>query len=199
VVTDVMVKAGNVEIAGLEANAAGGMGIKVTGTTGDVRAAVRAGQEVAGQMNAHLGSAFWSHYSPQADFVIHCRQQYNTIVDNNEHLLPPGASLVGDGAPKGSTYTMVTRDALGLIETQGLIGMIEAADAMCKAANVQIIGKEKIGAAYVTVMVQGDVAACKAAVDAGVEAVKRVGGKLILAHVIARPHSELTSLLPAKQ
>jgi len=92
-----------------------------------------------------------------------------------------------------------TQEAIGLIETQGLVGLLEAADAMCKAAHVEIIGKEKIGAAYVTVMVQGDVAAVKAAVEAGTAAVQKVGGKLILAHVIARPHEELANLLPKRE
>ncbi|HOA72301.1 MAG TPA: BMC domain-containing protein [Phycisphaerae bacterium] len=94
---------------------------------------------------------------------------------------------------------MAGQEAIGLIETQGLVGLLEAADAMCKAANVQIVGKEKIGAAYVTVMVTGDVAAVKAAVEAGAAAVEKVGGKLILAHVIARPHEELAALLPRRE
>jgi microcompartment protein CcmL/EutN len=89
-------------------------------------------------------------------------------------------------------------DAIGLIETQGYVGILEAADAMLKSAAVELMGKEKIGAAYVTVMVKGDVAAVKAAVDSGKAAVERVGGKLILAHVIARPHEGLASLLPGK-
>jgi len=91
---------------------------------------------------------------------------------------------------------MAGDDAMGLIETQGFVGLLEAADAMLKAADVHIIAKEKIGAAYVTVIVRGSVAAVRAAVDAGKAAVERVGGKLILAHVIARPHEELAALLP---
>jgi microcompartment protein CcmL/EutN len=85
--------------------------------------------------------------------------------------------------------------ALGLIETQGLTAMIEAADAALKAANVTLVGKEKIGAAYVTIMVKGDVAAVNAAVEAGGQAAQKVG-KLIASHVIPRPHRELATLLP---
>ena len=85
--------------------------------------------------------------------------------------------------------------ALGLIETQGLTGVIEAADAALKAADVTLVGKEKIGAAYVTIMVKGDVAAVKAAVEAGGQAAQRVG-KLISTHVIPLPHRELIALLP---
>jgi ethanolamine utilization protein EutM len=85
--------------------------------------------------------------------------------------------------------------ALGLIETRGLVGSVEAADAMVKAANVRLIGKEKIGGGYITVMVRGDVGAVKAAVDAGAAAAKRVG-ELVSAHVIPRPHDDVEMILP---
>lgn len=94
---------------------------------------------------------------------------------------------------------MSHEDAIGLVETQGLVGIIEAADVMCKAANVEIVGKESVGGGYVTVMVKGDVAAVKAAVEAGAEAVTRMGGKLVVAHIIARPHIGVTSLLPKQE
>jgi microcompartment protein CcmL/EutN len=86
-------------------------------------------------------------------------------------------------------------DALGMVETRGLIGSIEAADAMVKAANVVLIGKEYIGGGYVTVLVRGDVGAVKAATDAGSAAARRVG-ELISVHVIPRPHSEVEKILP---
>jgi ethanolamine utilization protein EutM len=86
-------------------------------------------------------------------------------------------------------------DALGLIETRGLIGSIEAADAMVKAANVVLIGKEYIGGGYVTVLVRGDVGAVKAATDAGSAAARRIG-ELVSVHVIPRPHSEVEKILP---
>lgn len=86
--------------------------------------------------------------------------------------------------------------ALGLIETKGLVGAIEAADAMVKAANVQLIGKEKIGGGFVTVMVRGDVGAVKAATDAGASAAKKVG-ELVSVHVIPRPHTDLEKILPS--
>jgi ethanolamine utilization protein EutM len=85
--------------------------------------------------------------------------------------------------------------ALGLVETKGLVGSIEAADAMVKAANVRLVGKEYIGNGYVTVMVRGDVGAVKAAVDAGAAAAKRVG-ELISVHVIPRPHDDVEAILP---
>ena len=86
-------------------------------------------------------------------------------------------------------------NALGMIETKGLVGAIEAADAMVKSANVQLIGKEQVGGGLVTVMVRGDVGAVKAATDAGAAAAEKVG-ELISVHVIARPHMEVDKILP---
>ena len=90
----------------------------------------------------------------------------------------------------------MANDALGLVETRGLIGSVEAADAMVKAANVELVAREYIGAAYVTVMVRGDVGAVKAATDAGAAAARRVG-ELGSVHVIPRPHAEVEKLLPS--
>ncbi|MBO0419877.1 MULTISPECIES: ethanolamine utilization microcompartment protein EutM [Vagococcus] len=88
-------------------------------------------------------------------------------------------------------------DALGMVETKGLIGSIEAADAMVKAANVSLVGKEVIGGGLVTVLVRGDVGAVKAATDAGAAAAQRVG-ELVSVHVIPRPHGEVETILPKK-
>ena len=90
---------------------------------------------------------------------------------------------------------MASMDALGMVETKGLVGAIEAADAMVKAANVVLVGREFIGSAYVTVMVRGDVGAVKAATDAGAAAARRVG-ELVSVHVIPRPHQEVEKVLP---
>src|SRR5919112_1632241 len=86
-------------------------------------------------------------------------------------------------------------DALGLIETKGFVGMVEAADAMVKAAKVDLVGYEKIGGGYVTAVVRGDVAAVKAATEAGARAAERVG-ELVSVHVIPRPHANLDAVLP---
>lgn len=90
---------------------------------------------------------------------------------------------------------MANTNALGMIETKGLVGAIEAADAMIKAANVTLIGKVLVGGGLVTVMVRGDVGAVKAATDAGAAAAERVG-ELISVHVIPRPHGEVETILP---
>lgn len=86
-------------------------------------------------------------------------------------------------------------DALGMIETKGFVGMVEAADAMVKAARVELVGYEKIGGGYVTAVVRGDVAAVKAATEAGQRAAERVG-ELVSVHVIPRPHGNIDLVLP---
>jgi len=90
------------------------------------------------------------------------------------------------------------KKALGMVETKGLIGAIEAADAMVKAANVALVGKEQIGSGLVTVMVRGDVGAVKASVDAGVSAAMRVG-EVFGSHVIPSPHNDVEGILPQKK
>ena len=89
----------------------------------------------------------------------------------------------------------IMTDALGMVETRGLVGAVEAADAMVKAANVTLIGREQVGSGLVTVMVRGDVGAVKAATDAGAAAASRVG-ELVSVHVIPRPQEEVEMILP---
>jgi ethanolamine utilization protein EutM len=107
-----------------------------------------------------------------------------------------GATAPPPPRTKRSTETPnVQMIALGMIETKGLVGSIEAADTMVKAANVTLIGKEQIGGGYVTVMVRGDVGAVKAATDAGAAAADRIG-ELVSVHVIPRPHGDVEMILP---
>jgi ethanolamine utilization protein EutM len=91
----------------------------------------------------------------------------------------------------------MTQEALGMIETKGLTALIEASDAMVKAANVKLVGWEKIGSGYVTAFVRGDVAAVKAATDAGAAAAKKIG-ELVCVHVIPRPHANLDEVMPIR-
>lgn len=88
-------------------------------------------------------------------------------------------------------------EALGMIETKGLVALIEASDAMVKAARVKLVGIKQIGGGYVTAMVRGDVAACKAATDAGAAVAQRLG-ELVAVHVIPRPHADLEEVYPIK-
>lgn len=93
---------------------------------------------------------------------------------------------------------MSSGEALGMIETKGLVGLVEASDAMVKAANVELVAYEKIGGGFVTALVRGDVAAVKAATDAGAAAANRVG-ELVAVHVIPRPHTALEGVLPINE
>jgi ethanolamine utilization protein EutM len=115
-------------------------------------------------------------------------------IDNRPQIanLPHNCDTVGLSL---ELEDLVMMEALGLIETKGLVGAIEAADAMCKTANVVLQGKEFIGAGLVCVTVRGDVGAVKAATDAGAAAARRVG-ELISVHVIPRPHEEVERILP---
>jgi ethanolamine utilization protein EutM len=90
-------------------------------------------------------------------------------------------------------------EALGMIETKGFIALVEASDAMLKAANVQFYGWDKVGSGLVTVFVTGDVAAVKAATDAGAQAIKAIKGEVVSVHVIARPHNDVEAVLPKKK
>lgn len=98
----------------------------------------------------------------------------------------------------GGRLLGMQREALGMIETKGLVGAIEAADAMVKSANVFLVGYEKIGSGLVTVMVRGDVGAVKASVDAGAVAAQKVG-EVVSIHVIPRPHTDVEKILPKQQ
>lgn len=104
------------------------------------------------------------------------------------HPSPSGSRLKG-------AHSMANTNALGMVETRGLVAAIEAADAMVKSANVQLVGKEQVGGGLVTVMVRGDVGAVQAATDAGAAAAEKVG-EMVSVHVIPRPHAEVDGILP---
>ena len=184
IVADRCSKAAGVDIVGIESSFGAEQCIKLAGSAADVRAAAEAGLALA----RHMGSrAVWSVLPGPTAEVCHLSSQP-----------PVFLPMLGiyDAFVKRER-AMENSQALGLIETQGLVAALHATDEMLKAAAVELLGKEKIGAAYVTIMVRGDVAAVQAAVAAGRAAVEQVGGKLILADVIPRPHPELAALLPA--
>ncbi len=103
-------------------------------------------------------------------------------------------TIAADAAVK-KEENMMSQEALGMVETRGLVAAIEAADAMCKAANVTLVGTEKIGSGLVTVMVRGDVGAVKSSVESGSAAAGRLG-ELVATHVIPRPHNDVEMILP---
>ncbi|MHC4400038.1 MAG: BMC domain-containing protein [Planctomycetota bacterium] len=184
VVADRAAKAAGVEIVGIESTMGAEQCIKLAGSAGDVREAGQTGVALARRMGT------------RADLVI---MPGPTASTREVATRPPAfIPLLGiyDLIVKGND-PMPSSDALGLIETQGLVAALHATDEMLKASAVELVGKEKIGAVYVTILVRGDVAAVQAAVDAGRQTVERLDGKLIMADVITRPHPELAALLPA--
>ncbi|MBM3854324.1 MAG: BMC domain-containing protein [Verrucomicrobia bacterium] len=189
-VADALAKVADVRLLGLEATGSERVLIRLAGASpADVRAALDAAETTA----ARLGSSITTTLLAQPDDALPALNAgplvHNPLYGGRDELRPT------DHQPNLHTTMNSSPQALGILETQGLTAILEATDAMLKAANVKLVGKEKIGAAYVTVIVRGDVAAVKAAVDAGQRAAAPLG-KVIAAHVIARPHDDLTALLP---
>jgi len=184
VIADHAVKAADVAIVGVEGDAGHMSTVKMVGDAANCRRAIEVARQVAEQMHAKFYSSLRLNFVDSKKVrLVESEQEYSSINEGFFHMLPKEHE-------RGTNMK-----AIGLLETQGLTGVIEGADVMLKAADVELIGKEKIGAGHVTVMVRGDVAAVKAAVEAGKEAATRVG-TLVAAHVIPRPHEALAKLLP---
>ena len=125
-------------------------------------------------------------------------EEVNTDVVNNKEQVKEKAQdkEVKKEKSNNKEEKRITQQALGMIETRGLVAAIEATDAMLKAANVELVGTEKIGSGLVSVMVRGDVGAVKAAVEAGADSASRLG-ELVATHVIPRPHTDVEKILPS--
>lgn len=189
IIADEVAKAADVRILGIEATGAERLVLRLRGEVSAVQCAL----DLVGRRARSLGvsAVVRCIARPEHTFdnLISTPNAENPIYGGRDQLLPTDF-------PEPPTKKMENNiKALGIIETQGLTAILAAGDAMLKAANVTLVGKEKIGAAYVTVIVKGDVAAVKAAVDAGAKAVSGLG-KIIAVHVIARPHEDLAALLP---
>jgi ethanolamine utilization protein EutM len=182
-VVDRCAKAAGVRVLGVESSDSPAQCIKLVGDTAAVRAAGEAGLALARQMGT-TGSLIVMPAPLEATRTLVDRPpQYNPLLDLYDARNP-------------REDHMHPSDALGLLETQGLAAALHATDEMLKSASVSLVGKEKIGAAYVTIAVRGDVAAVQAAIATGKQTVERLGGKLIAADVIPRPHPDLAALLP---
>jgi microcompartment protein CcmL/EutN len=121
--------------------------------------------------------------------------EFNPLIQQDAVMQPRYEAVQATANDKEPGMSQSPAYALGLIETQGFTAVFEAIDSACKAANVAVVGKEKLGGGYITVVIKGDVAAVKAAVEAGRSKVEGLG-KLIAAHVIARPSEAVLGLLP---
>jgi ethanolamine utilization protein EutM len=157
--------------------------IKLAGSADDVGLAAEAGVALGRLMGTSAHMTLLPGPTPETAGLASGPPVYNSLLDLYDARVPREPH-------------MNSSDALGLLETQGLAAALHATDEMLKSAEVSLVGKEKIGAAYVTIMVRGDVAAVQAAIATGRATVERLGGKLILADVITRPHPELAALLP---
>lgn len=178
----------DVRILGFEATGNENVLIRLAGDVSQVRAALDAAETLAPKLGVpSITTGTIPRTAGGFDPMIHFPNANNPLYGGRDQLLPTDY-------PSNSNQHMKPQ-AIGILETQGLTAILEATDAMLKAADVKLVGKEKIGAAYVTVVVSGDVAAVSAAIEAGKQAVGSLG-KVIAAHVIARPHDELVALLP---
>jgi microcompartment protein CcmL/EutN len=191
VALDAMDKTAGVRVLQAESNDFYGIVLKVTGTQAAVAAAIEAGRSTAESMGGKPVSTILNRPDERAWPALESKVEISPLIQQPIVKTP-------NYEPLGKRETPAMADqisALGFIETQGFTAVFEAIDSACKAANVEVVGKEKLGGGYVTVVVKGDVAAVKAAVEAGVAKVGGLG-KLIAGHVIARPSAAVLSLLP---
>jgi microcompartment protein CcmL/EutN len=187
VALDAMEKAAGVEVLQAELNDFYGVCLKVVGATANVAAALASGRALAEAMGGKPVAAVIHRPDPRAMAGILSQPEVSPLIQQNVVLVPANIEHKESSVAESS--------ALGFIETQGFTAVFDAIDSACKAANVEVVGKEKLGGGYITIVVRGDVAAVKAAIEAGKSRVDGLG-KLIAAHVIARPSAAVLGLLP---
>ncbi|HZR19328.1 MAG TPA: BMC domain-containing protein [Verrucomicrobiae bacterium] len=197
VALDAMLKAAAVQVFQVELNDLSGVCVKIAGATADVQTAIRVGQDIAGQMQGSPVSTVLTSISASAFPAFRSAADFSPLIQQSVVFEPGDNVHPGNQSVHSITIPMnqETQMALGFIETQGFTAVFEAIDTACKAANVEVVAKEKLGGGYVTVVIQGQLAAVEAAVQSGKETVDGLG-KLIAAHVIARPSDAVLKLLP---
>ncbi|MDA1276033.1 MAG: BMC domain-containing protein [Verrucomicrobia bacterium] len=191
VAIDGMLKAAAVRIQQVELNDLYGVCVKITGSIADVQTAIQYGRLIAERMNGNPVATVLTQPIASAVPGIHSENEFNALIQQD---------VVFDaGKPTDISNQSVMNQqnppALGFIETQGFTAVFEAIDTACKAADVEVVGKEKLGGGFVTVVLQGELSAVTAAVEAGKAKVDGLG-KLIAAHVVARPADSVLKLLP---
>jgi carbon dioxide concentrating mechanism protein CcmO len=199
VALDVMTKTAAVRVVQLELNDLFGVCLKIAGPTAEVQTALEAGRAIAEQMRGAPVVSLLTRVSASAVPALASPSEYNPLIEQKVVFEgdPAGAAPATTSPNQSAPLTMnqQTPMALGFIETQGFTAVFEAIDTACKAASVEVLAKEKLGGGYVTVVIQGQLSAVSAAVAAGKEKVDGLG-KLIAAHVIARPSEAVLKLLP---
>jgi microcompartment protein CcmL/EutN len=192
VILDAMVKAASVRLLQAELNDFYGVCLKITGPLADVSAALESAVALAKSLRVECVSDLISAPDPEAMAAYAAIPEFNPLIEQDVVYIPSAA-----GMTKENCVSQQSDFAIGFIETQGFTAVIEAIDTACKAANVEVLGREKLGGGYITVMIKGDVAAVNAAIEAGIVKVDGLG-KLIAAHVIPRPSQAILALLPTK-
>lgn len=206
VALDAMQKHAQISVLQAEINDFLGIVIKISGNVADVESALAVGHQIATTMEGKPVSKGIASPDDRARTAILSGDEYNPLIQQDVvHQVSDSQPAVRQTESKrtkpqsNSRVALVnaptTEDALGFIETQGFTAVFDAIDTACKAANVQVVGKEKLGGGYVTVVIRGDVAAVNAAVESGKQRVAELG-TLIAAHVISRPSESVLALLP---
>ena len=188
VVADEVAKASGVRILGFDTSGSEEIIIRTAGGVSEIAAALEAATTCAQRLGVQSLATRIARPHPEFHHLYAAANAINPLYGGRDQFLPTDF-------PQSNKTMKPESQAIGILETQGLTAILEATDAMLKSADVSLVGKEKIGAAYVTIVIRGDVAAVKAALDAGSAAAASLG-KVIAAHVIARPHAELLALLP---
>ncbi len=192
-ILDRLEKVSPVQLLQAELNDFYGYVLKLTGSPAALQTAVEVGRATARQLQVECNTSLILAVAPQAWPVIQSRPEFQPLINQPVVFIPVDA--VEPATDEGEIPMAKTEPyAIGLIETQGFAAVIEAIDTACKAANVEVIGKEKLGGGYITVLVKGDVAAVTAAIEAGKSKVGALG-KLIAAHVIAHPSPSVLRLM----
>lgn len=187
VALDAMEKTAKIQLWQVELNDFYGTCLKIRGSVDSVRAAIDVGHRIADSMQGKPVSTVLTRPGLEATRGVESAIEFNPLIQQVVVKQPASS--------EDSSLSTDSIQALGFIETQGFTAVFEAIDTACKAAQVEVIGKEKLGGGYVTIVIRGDVAAVRAAVDAAKPKVEGLG-KLIAAHVIARPSPSVLSLLP---
>lgn len=188
VVLDTLEKSAGVRLLQVEFNDLAGAMIKIAGPLGAVRTSLDAGKSVADAMQVRSTVLVIPNPAPEARPAWDATPEFNPLMEQAAVKVPAGET-------KRDSMNDQAGFAVGLIETQGFTAIFEAIDTACKAADVEVLAREKLGGGYITVVIKGDVAAVNAAIDAGKAKVEGLG-KLIAAHVIPNPTKAVLSLLP---
>ena len=184
VALDVMEKSAPIRVLQAELNDLLGVMVKIAGDAASVEAAIQSGHAAAEKMSSDVVSHVIHHVDAEAWRVIDSPPEFNPLIQ--QAVVHPAAD---------STSELSMSKALGFIETQGFTAVFDAIDSACKAAQVEVVGKEKLGGGYITVVLQGDVAAVHAAIAVGEQKAAALG-TLIAAHVIPNPSPAVLGLLP---